>query len=92
MAFVGTGPASDTNIHEDFYGAKPIEPFPETFGNNLFPVFGKVPVFIYGIPLPCKRETDIFKAFGVSSIRIDPLLNINGGIHPSRAGRSIIYV
>ena len=50
VAFVGAGAATHAGIHEDLEGTVLGKTFLQGLIDDFFPVFGQVPVFLFGSP------------------------------------------
>jgi hypothetical protein len=82
VALVRAGAAPYADVHEELEGTESLQPLPESFQDDLFPVGRQFPVFLQGRPLPCMGKADVLKAGRFAWITINPGLYFRGPVHP----------
>jgi hypothetical protein len=69
-----------------------LQPFLEPFENDLLPVFRQLPVVLQRVPGAGIGKAQGFHAFGVGCVAVHPLADIHRRVHPTGAGRTMIYL
>ena len=88
VAFVGAGAATHTDIHEQLERAVLFKAFFKSVAENLFPVFGQVPIFCRRIPFVGIGHVQKFHGLLLGRIAEAARCKFGLGVEPVLGGKS----